>query len=64
MELLMSVGFVALAIAAFMLAVKVLAILPAPTYTWFQMEAYENKVKALDRDGVQVRAAAAANFTD
>ena len=64
MELLMSVGFVALAIAAFMLAVKVLAILPAPTYTWFQMEAYENKVKALDRDGVQVRAAAAASFTD
>jgi hypothetical protein len=44
--------------------VKVLAILPAPTYTWFQMEAYENKVKALDRDGVQVRAAAAASFTD
>jgi Ni/Fe-hydrogenase subunit HybB-like protein len=64
MELLMSVGFVALAIAAFMLAVKVLAILPAPTYTWFQMEAYEQKVKALDGDGVQVRTAAAASFTD
>ena len=43
MELLISVGFVSLAIAGFMVAVKILAILPAPNYSWLQMEAYEKK---------------------
>jgi Ni/Fe-hydrogenase subunit HybB-like protein len=64
MELLTSLGFVALAIAAFMFAVKVLAILPAPTHQWFQMEAYEQKRKALERDGAQVCATAATSFSD
>ncbi len=38
-ELFISVGFVALAIAAFMFLVKVLAILPAPMRLWYSMEA-------------------------
>src|SRR5581483_5784080 len=50
LELLTSIGFVALAIAGFCVAVKAFAILPAPTYKWFQMEAQEKKMKALSRD--------------
>src|SRR4051812_10777117 len=64
MELLMSVGFVALAVAAFMVAVKVFAILPAPNYTWFQMEAHEKSLQALNRGDVKVREVAAASFSD
>jgi hypothetical protein len=41
------VGFVALAIAAFMFLVKVLAILPAPMRLWYSMEARENKSQRL-----------------
>jgi Ni/Fe-hydrogenase subunit HybB-like protein len=63
MELLVSLGFVALAIAAFMVAVKVLAILPAPNYTWFQMEAYEKSVRSIRSDAQKVREAA-PSFTD
>ncbi len=37
-ELLISVGFVSIAIAAFMYVVKVLPILPAPTGLWYRME--------------------------
>lgn len=40
-ELLISVGFVSLAIAGFSLAVKKLAILPAPVSAWYAMEARE-----------------------
>ena len=39
MEILISGGFVALVIAIFMLAAKVLAILPAPRSVWYEMEA-------------------------
>jgi Ni/Fe-hydrogenase subunit HybB-like protein len=46
-ELFISVGFVALAIAAFMFLVKVLAILPAPMRLWYSMEARENKSQRL-----------------
>lgn len=63
LELLISLGFVSLAIAAFMLAVKVLAILPAPTSTWHQMEAYEEKVNKL-KSGVAAANAAAPSFSD
>jgi Ni/Fe-hydrogenase subunit HybB-like protein len=45
-ELLISVGFVSLAIAAFVWAVKNLAILPAPNYSWYQMEAREEDAKS------------------
>ena len=45
-ELLISVGFVSLAIAAFVWAVKNLAILPAPNYSWYQMEAREQDAKS------------------
>jgi len=38
-ELLISVGFVSLAIAGFSLAVKKFAILPAPVSAWYAMEA-------------------------
>jgi Ni/Fe-hydrogenase subunit HybB-like protein len=62
-ELLMSVGFVALAVAAFQVAVKLLAILPAPNYTWFQMEAHEKSVQALQSDEVKARVAA-PSFSD
>lgn len=37
-ELLVSVGFVSLAIAGFIFAVKALAILPAPLRLWYQLE--------------------------
>jgi len=37
-ELLISVGFVSLAVAGFVFAVKVLAILPAPMRLWYRME--------------------------
>jgi len=40
-ELLISVGFVSLAIAGFSLAVKKLAILPAPVSSWYAMETRE-----------------------
>lgn len=63
MELLISLGYVSLAIAGFMVAVKVLAILPAPNYTWFQMEAYEKAVRSLQSDDRDVRDAA-PSFTD
>jgi Ni/Fe-hydrogenase subunit HybB-like protein len=63
MELLISLGYVSLAIAGFMVAVKVLAILPAPNYTWFQMEAYEKAVRSLRGDDRDVRDAA-PSFTD
>jgi hypothetical protein len=36
--LLVSVGFVSLAIAGFVFAVKALAILPAPLRLWYQLE--------------------------
>jgi Ni/Fe-hydrogenase subunit HybB-like protein len=42
-ELFVSLGFVSLAIAAFMFLVKVLAILPAPTRLWYAMEAQQWK---------------------
>jgi len=65
MEMLVSIGFVSLAIAGFCVAVKVFAILPAPNYTWFQMEAHENKIKALSRDDEKVgELATATNFSD
>jgi Ni/Fe-hydrogenase subunit HybB-like protein len=65
MELLISIGFIALAIAGFTVAVKVFAILPAPNSTWFQMEAHESKVKALRRDDDNVgKLVAAENFSD
>lgn len=35
-ELLMSVGYIALTVAAFSYAVKVMAIFPGPLHTWFQ----------------------------
>jgi Ni/Fe-hydrogenase subunit HybB-like protein len=41
-ELLVSVGFVSLAIAAFMFLAKVLPILPAPLRLWYRMEQEEN----------------------
>jgi Ni/Fe-hydrogenase subunit HybB-like protein len=64
-EIIVSIGFVSLAIAGFMLMAKLTAILPAPNYTWFQMEAYENKVKALKQEDTQVRELAPAeNFSD
>ncbi len=37
-ELLVSVGFVSLAIAGFIFAVKALAILPAPLRLWYRLE--------------------------
>ena len=46
-ELFISVGFVALAIAAFMFLVKVLPILPAPCGLWYRMEAEEKKAQGL-----------------
>jgi Ni/Fe-hydrogenase subunit HybB-like protein len=64
MELLISIGFVSLAIAGFCVAVKVFAILPAPTYTWFHMEAHESKVKSVNRDGNELRELAAATSND
>ena len=42
-ELLVSVGFVSLAIAAFMFLVKVLPVLPAPLRLWYRMEEHEQK---------------------
>jgi Ni/Fe-hydrogenase subunit HybB-like protein len=45
-ELLISVGFVSLAVAAFVWAVKNLAILPAPNYSWQQMEAREEDARS------------------
>jgi Ni/Fe-hydrogenase subunit HybB-like protein len=48
-ELFISVGFVALAIAAFMFLVKVLPILPAPMRLWYRMEAEEKKAQGLER---------------
>jgi hypothetical protein len=63
MELLISLGFVSLAIAGFMVAVKVFAILPAPNYTWFQMEAYEKAIRSVRGDAREIREAA-ASFTD
>jgi Ni/Fe-hydrogenase subunit HybB-like protein len=44
MEILISGGFVALVIAIFMLAAKVMAILPAPRSAWYDMEAKLGKV--------------------
>jgi Ni/Fe-hydrogenase subunit HybB-like protein len=41
-ELLVSVGFVSLAVAAFMFLAKVLPILPAPLRLWYRMEQEEN----------------------
>jgi len=65
MELLISIGFISLAIAGFCVAVKLLAILPAPNYVWFQMEAYENKLKALSQGEKKVgKLVAANNFSD
>jgi len=65
LEILVSLGFVSLAIAGFILAAKLLAILPAPNYTWFQMEAYESKLRAINRDDDQVgELATAGNFSD
>ena len=46
-ELFISLGFVALAIAAFMFLVKVLAILPAPMRLWYRMETHEKKAAEL-----------------
>ena len=43
-ELLISVGFVSLAIAGFVFAAKVLAILPAPMRLWYRMEGVTEKV--------------------
>jgi Ni/Fe-hydrogenase subunit HybB-like protein len=63
MELLISLGFVSLAIAGFMVAVKVFAILPAPNYTWFQMEAYEKAIRSVRSDAREIREAA-VSFTD
>lgn len=65
LELVTSIGFVALSIAGFCVAVKAFAILPAPTYKWFQMEAQENKIKGLSP--VEQRAGelvTATNFSD
>lgn len=42
-ELLVSVGFVSLAIAAFMFLAKVLPVLPAPLRLWYRMEEHEQK---------------------
>jgi Ni/Fe-hydrogenase subunit HybB-like protein len=51
-ELFVSIGFVGLAIAAFMFLVKVLAILPAPTRLWYSMEAQQwGKVKSISGRG-------------
>jgi Ni/Fe-hydrogenase subunit HybB-like protein len=50
-ELFISVGFVALAIAAFMFLVKVLPILPAPMRLWYRMEAEEKKSQGLEGTG-------------
>jgi Ni/Fe-hydrogenase subunit HybB-like protein len=51
-ELFVSIGFVGLAIAAFMFLVKVLAILPAPTRLWYSMEARQwGKVKSVRGSG-------------
>ncbi|HWR16585.1 MAG TPA: Ni/Fe-hydrogenase cytochrome b subunit [Terriglobales bacterium] len=63
LELLISLGFVALAIAGFSLAVKLLAILPAPNALWFQMEAREESMNKLHQRGVPVNDAA-PSFTD
>ncbi len=64
MELLVSLGFVALAVAAFMVAVKVFAILPAPNYTWFQMEAREQSLQKIQRGDSGVPEIAAPTFSD
>jgi Ni/Fe-hydrogenase subunit HybB-like protein len=63
-ELLISLGFVALAIAAFMVAVKLLAILPAPTYEWYRMDEYEKKMQRLQGGDVKLSEVAAPSFTD
>ena len=63
-ELLISLGFVALAIAAFTVAVKLLAILPAPTYTWYRMDAHEQRLSRLQRGDMKVTDVAAPSFTD
>jgi len=48
-ELLISVGFVSLAVSGFVFAVKVLAILPAPMRLWYRME----KAKGGEESGMQ-----------
>lgn len=63
-ELLISLGFVALAIAAFMVIVKVFAILPAPNYMWYQMEAYEKSVGSLKGEPRTDVRDAAPSFSD
>jgi hypothetical protein len=39
-EILVAVGFIAMAVAGFLVAVKKLAILPAPAYLWHDMTSY------------------------
>jgi Ni/Fe-hydrogenase subunit HybB-like protein len=58
-ELLISVGFVSLAIAGFMFAAKTLAILPAPLRLWRRMEQDEaTKIAVMSEklSGAQVAA--------
>jgi len=64
MELLISLGFVSLAIAGFMVAVKVLAKLPAPNYTWLQMEFYDKAVRSMRSDTHQDVRESAPSFSD
>jgi Ni/Fe-hydrogenase subunit HybB-like protein len=51
-ELLVSVGFVSLAIAAFMFLAKVLPILPAPLRLWYRMEQHEKTLGQATTDFV------------
>ena len=55
-ELLVSVGFVSLAVAAFMFLAKVLPILPAPLRLWYRME-QEEKAAGRSSAGTQFVAA-------
>ncbi len=55
-ELLVSVGFVSLAVAAFMFLAKVLPILPAPLRLWYRME-QEEKAAGRSSAGAQFVAA-------
>jgi len=64
-EVMISLGFIALAAMGFMLAVKKLAILPAPRWAWYQMAEHARlahpKVELVEYAPARIEAAAASS---